>query len=222
MNICPQCHVTIRTPADNCPLCQGELCADPTGLPPRAEYPNIPLESQKHSMVINILLASTIFVAVVCLIVNYFFPAGGQWSLIVVGSLLFSWVLVRNTIQRQNSLMYLSRVIIPAALLLLLIDGLYGFHRWSTNYVIPALCFSAIMAVFVIAIIRGLRSADFVIYILITSVMALIPIVFMLTDLATVNWPSLVCVIFGALSILLVLAFSTQEMREELRRRFHM
>lgn len=220
MKHCPHCHVDVKNPRATCPLCHNPLQGgDGTES---WDFPYIPLASKKYAFLIRILLFATIAGLVICFAVNYFHRSGGLWSLIVLAASAFFWVSVAGVLNSQNSLMSLSRGVLVLCLLLFVIDILYGFHRWSINYAIPAVFLSTIAAVIAIAMLRRLRFSDFVIYIVITGLLLLIPLLFLLTGLATVSWPSLVCIIAGLLSLVGIFIFADSEIRDELRRRFHL
>jgi len=220
MKICHNCHVNIEDPRETCPLCQNPLSGSDAAA--HWTFPFVPLNTKKHALLIRLLTFINLAGILISFVVNFFHQSGGWWSLIVLAGSAYFWVSVATILYNKNNLMNITTSVLILSLLLFIIDFSYGTRRWSTNYAIPSLMLAAIAAVVMISLIRGLRFSDFVIYIIITGLFAFIPLIFLLTGLARVAWPSISCVIAGILSLIAVFVFADQEIRDELRRRFHL
>lgn len=220
MKYCKHCKANINTPDTVCPLCQAELETQENN-----EYeifPNIPIAYQKHKLFLRILLFISICIVSTTILINFFFQQSGWWSLIIAGSVAFAWFLIFNILTTRNSLAIIARDVLIVAALLVLIDGLYGFSRWSFNYAIPILFLTSILTIVIISIVQGLYFADFTIYFLSSAFLALLPLIFILTGLVTVLWPSIVCISVGFLSIIALFIFANRSVKDELKRRFHL
>ena len=62
---------------------------------------------------------------------------------------------------------------------------------------------------------------DYIIYIYINCLIGLIPLYFMIKNILTVSWPSVICIIFSILSFLALAIFNYHQMKNELERRLH-
>ena len=222
MKHCPHCNIYIRNPREYCPLCQSRLTDGETGEILTDDFPELPSPYTKYRFLFQLLLFFSVIAAVSSLIVNYYHQESGWWSLIVTAAVGYFWIAVIYLLRTRSSLGGIARATILLSLLLLLIDCLYGFSKWSTNYAIPALFLASIVAVVVLSVIRGQGFADFALYILITGGFALLPILFLLTDLATISWPSLVCTLCGLFSLVGIFIFADKGTLDELNRRFHL
>lgn len=220
MKHCNHCHIDIENPRVYCPLCQNPLSKGDGSE--KESFPIVPVSYQKHAFLIRLLFFFSLIAIITTSLINYFHRSGGWWSVIVVASIAYFWIIVVNLLRTRNRLASISRSVVIICSLLFLIDYAYGFSRWSINYAIPATLFAAIASVVIVSIIRGLRFADFLIYLILTAIFALVPIIFLLTGLATVRWPSISCTVAGIMAFLAVAIFADQEVRSELRRRFHL
>ena len=222
MKFCDKCRIYIENPREQCPLCQNVLITSDDTSPLIDHYPRIPLFHRDHRFLFNILLFISILSSSISLIVNFFFQKQGWWSVIVTASFLYFWIAVLNQLRTRNSLIGISNSVIILSGLAICIDFMYGFTRWSFNYVIPALFLAALSAVLIISFLRKLRFTDFIIYLVITAFLALLPVVFMLTGLSTLFLPSFICILGGIFSFIAVFIFANSDVLDELKRRFHL
>lgn len=220
MKYCKHCQISIDTSNTLCPLCQSELVTQ--NGKDRQIFPDIPVSYQKYKLFLRLLIFISICVVGITILVNFFFQQSGWWSLIIAGSIAFAWFLIFNILTTRNSLAIIARDVLIVAALLILIDALYGFHRWSFDYAIPILFFTSILTIVIISIVQGLSFADFTIYFLSSAFLAFIPLIFILTGLVTVLWPSIACITTGFLSIIALFIFANHSVKDELKRRFHL
>jgi len=222
MKYCEKCKVKISDPRERCPLCQSELTKLGDGNEERT-FPYIPTVYKRNSGFLRILLFLSIICGLVCLLINYKFPIGIWWSLIVILGLLYMWSNILTGI-RSNRYGIGKRILqqmVSLGLVLIGIDLLTGFYRWSFNYVLPILFISALLAITISSKLMGIRLQFFAIYLLIDGLFGIIPLIFIFTGLCTVWEPSALCVIISVLSFVSVFIFADENTRGELKRRFH-
>lgn len=221
MKHCPHCHVDVQNPLASCPLCQNPLQSGEGEE--RWDFPEIPLIVQKHAKLLRLLIFISIAGVLISGVANFFFHEAGWWFLIVLAGVGYFWIAVSSIIKHQNSLIRVTHSVIVIGIILFVIDVLYssGANPCIT-YGIPALLFSAIASIVTISLIRGLPFSEFVLYIIVTGLFALIPLVFLLTGLATVAWPSIVCILAGVLALISVFVFADRNVKDELKGRFHL
>ena len=221
MNFCEKCKLYIENPRTVCPLCQNILIKEEETLL-KEHYPWLPPFNREHRLLFRILVLFSIICCSVSLIVNFFFHEKGWWAAIVCAAVLYFWATVLNRLRTRNSLMDISNSVIVSSALLILIDFIYGFTKWSFNYALPALFLAAIASVFITSLLRGLRFSDFVIYIMITTALALLPAVFLITGITNVFLLSFICILCGVFSFVIAFVFAGQDILDELKRRFHL
>ena len=222
MRYCENCHIHIENPRESCPLCQNQLSSAASSEKLTEAFPAMESSFIKYKLLFQFLAFFSLIAGVGSLIVNLFFRNTGWWSSIILAAIAYFWIAVVNLIRTKNSLGSIARSAIILSVLLFLLDFLYGFSRWSVNYAIPALLVSGIIAVVTISIARGQDFADFVLYVLITSVSALLCFILLLTGVSTILWPSLVCSLCGFLSLIGIFIFADRNTIDEFKRRFHL
>ena len=222
MIFCEKCNLYIENPRTICPLCQNPLNKSEASSDAQEHYPLIPPFKREHRLLFRFLVFVSILSCSVSLIVNFFFHNRGWWAAIVCASFLYFWASVINRLRTRNSLIDISHSVVVLSTLLIAIDLIYEFTRWSLNYALPALFLAAIASVFIISLLRGLRFSDFVIYIMITTGLALLPTIFLITGITTVFLPSFICILSGIFSFISAFVFAGQDTLDELKRRFHL
>lgn len=220
MKYCKECKVKVQDPRENCPLCHTSLDAgDGTE---QYSFPDIPTVYHQHPILTWILIALSVICVLVSFIINIFYHKSGWWSVIVVSAIIYFWILLLNLIHRRNQLASMWRSVLPVCIILLLVDIVYGWHRWSVNYAIPFVLLVCICCILVVSIMRSLYFRDFLVYFILVGAFSIIPLVLMLTNITTVYLPSIVCSVTGLGTFLLGWLFADAEMKDEFKRRFHL
>lgn len=221
---CAHCHVDVLTPRQRCPLCESPLeeAQGPARNQQGEAYPDIPTVYKRHSFFFKLLIFLSVIAALCCVTLNIFFHQGGWWSLIVLLGIGYMWVTVLLGIQRMRRI---GRVILYQLLaisaLVIGIDLLYGNYGWALDFVVPALCVSAMLAMAIVVAVRKMRLEDAGIYLLDNALLGIVPLIFVLTGLCEVRWPSLSCVMLSFVCIVGLFIFGGRDMAQEFRRRFH-
>lgn len=221
MKYCEKCKVRIPNPKEKCPLCQGMLSAGDGSE--RETFPNIPTVYKQYSLYFKILILSSVAAGLICVMINLLVPQSGVWSLIVVGGLLCMWVPLWTAIRKKGNLS--KNILYQAVVLSVLItlwDIFTGWHRWSVNFVIPALCISAMLGIAIVGQVMHLHPEEYIVYLLIDIVFGAAPLVFFLTGLANVGWLCLISVVISVICLTTVCLFSPIDIRQELRKRLHL
>lgn len=221
MKYCKKCSVSIGAPRKQCPLCQGEL-VDKHG-PEQEVFPHIPTVYKQFNLFFRILIFLSILTGVTVLGINMLTRGSGGWSLIVLGGIGYMWVTIIATVHKKNNI---SKTILYQVVLFSVAaigaDLLSGWGRWSVNYVIPMLCVFAMFAIAIIARVMNHTIDEYVVYLLIDGIFGVVPLVLVLTNAASVVWPSLVSVAVSVLFLSAILLFARHDIWGELKRRLHL
>ena len=114
------------------------------------------------------------------------------------------------------------RLGVTLALLAVIFDLMTGFLRWSFDYVIPALCAFAMIVIGITSIIRRQHITDYIIYMVLSSVFGIVPLLFLLPGWTTVTWPTVLTAAAGIIYLAALLLFVGRDTWRELRRRLHL
>lgn len=221
MKYCEKCKVSVANPKEKCPLCQGMLSG---GEGTETEtFPNIPTIYSQYSLYFRILILVSVAAALICGMINLLLPQSGWWSLIVIGGLVCMWIPLWTAIRkRSNVAKNIVWQVVIFSVLLVIWDVATGWHRFSVNYVIPALCISAMLGIGILSKVLRLRAEDYLIYLLIDVVFGLVPLIFYLTGLANVGYLCLASVVISILCLTSVFLFSEINVWQELKKRLHL
>ncbi len=220
MKYCNNCKVHVAGNRKNCPLCQeilvGEKFKDEV-------FPKISFVYKEHGLFFKVMLLVSIIIASVSVAVNILLPQKGVWSLFVLGGLGSVWVSMITAInKRKNIPKNLVYQVMIISVIVVLWDLLTGWKGWSITYVIPFVCFSAMISMAIISKVLKLYVEDYILYIIIDGLFGLVQIIFIFTGGLSVLYPSLICIVTSVISLSTILIFEEKKLRAEIKRRLHM
>ena len=97
-----------------------------------------------------------------------------------------------------------------------------GFGHWSFNYVIPALCVFAMVVIAIIAAMGHRSISNYIIYMVVSAVFGLIPLLFLLPRWTTILWPTVLCAAVSVIYLAGLGLFVGRDTWQELHKRLHM
>lgn len=131
-----KCNVVILDDTDSCPLCKHVLESD--GIPGESRYPDAIATARKFRFVENLVLFISIVAECLLIAINFQVDREVAWSLVIGIILLYGNVVLRMAILGKSG--YLAKtvcLVLLAIVMLLGIDYLTGYRRWSLDYVLP-------------------------------------------------------------------------------------
>lgn len=219
MTKCNQCNVYIRDHSQVCPLCHCVVEADETA---QNVYPDIRYYVRRLKRLCNVWLFILLMCSAVLVYLNFTFYSGLYWSLIPVGAMCYCYLVLRYIMLSSHG--HRSKILVlglSTVLLVILIDWVTGFHRWSLNYVFP----SGLIAVDgIIVLLMLLNKRNWQSYIVLQLGMILINLASLILwriELITVPLIALIAFAVSVFLFLGTLIIGDRPARVELRRRFH-
>ncbi len=221
MKNCEKCGITVPDPKKHCPLCGGMLTGgDGTET---ETYPSIPTIYKQYSLYFRILILVSVATGAICVMINLLLPQSGLWSVIVLLALVCMWIPLWTAIRKKSNIS--KNILWQTVILSLLMTGwdyFSGWHRWSVNYVIPAVCIAAMLGIGIVGKVMHQKAEDYVFYLLVDIFFGLVPLIFFLTGLADTGWLCLLCVVVSILCLTTIFLFSEINVIQELKKRFHL
>jgi len=227
MKTCEKCAVSVAGDFEKCPLCQNILANnnnnhdnknDDSGI-----FPFIPLAIHKHSLLFRLLQLCSAVLVIVSFAVNWMLPQSGFWSIFVVAGVACVWFSLIFAIRtRRNILKNLTYQVTIVSILSVLWDVSTGWRGWSVDFVIPIAFVSAMSATAFIAQILKIQTETYMIYSLLLILYGIIPVIFVLSGLSAIIYPSLICTACSFILFAALLIFEGKNMIEELKRRLHL
>ena len=124
---------------------------------------------------------------------------------------------------RRNIAFRIALLTILLILLLIYVDYSTTVENdgWSTNYVMPILLLSSVLAITFIIWLRRINYRDYFFYLLIILIFSIVPLILAFANVVTVFWPSITA--FGAATFILlfIIFFFPKSIKEEIKKRFH-
>lgn len=218
MNQCPNCDVWTKD--GHCPLC-GENLVEGGGA---AWYPYYDPELQKKRTNISRLAILLGALAVfICLAINIIVIPQFLWVFYVAIGVFYVVVSLTHTILSASHIGgKITAQVVSLTLVLLVIDFLSGDFQWSVNYAVPFLIVAGILVISIIILTVRLKWTSYLSFLLIMIALGFLPLVFFLSGLADVLWPSIIAAVFAVTVFTLLLLFANRSFMTQLGRRFHL
>jgi hypothetical protein len=168
------------------------------------------------------MLLISIIIATLSVALNILLPGRGAWSLFVLGGLGSAWASLINLINKHKNIpKNIVYQVMTISVTVLLWDILTGWRGWSINYVIPLVCVAAMLSMALITKIRKLYIEDYILYIIIDGLFGVVPIIFIISGLLDVLYPSIICISVSIISLSTIIIFEDKRLIAEIKRRLH-
>lgn len=221
MYYCENCRVRVTGAPRRCPLCQGDLSGQAGGS--GNVFPTVGAMADPRRFWINLAILLTVAVAAICVTFNLSPRSTGWWSLFVLAGLASFWIAFTLAVRKRKNIpqtiIWLTAVI---SIMAVAWDYFTQFRGWSIDYVVPILCTCAMIAMAVLARLTHLGIEDYIIYLIIDSVLGIVPVIFIIFDWLRVEIPSIICVVSSVVSLTALVLFEGPALQAELHRRTHL
>ena len=220
MQICQKCNVKIRGRKECCPLCQGRL-KEVEG----EENPSFPvLEKRKISNITFLKMCTFVFIASEIIFGAVNIMTEGEFSFIgpVMLGIFVAWIDVIATMYLRNNLIkVITFEVIVAIVVDLYIDVKTGFHGWSVDWMIPMTLIGLAIATNIIAWVLKLRLDEYILYIVLDFVMALVQIIFIKNGMNNFPWPAAISIITYMILIAALVIFRFRDLKNASEKMFN-
>jgi hypothetical protein len=193
-------------------------------IEPFVAYPKIDLNRfQKKSAAVHFLIISFLSV-LVCIVVNILHTPASLWSLYVAAGWLQNYFSVLRPLLKKNKV-YNQLIVnlLSISVFLTFIDFFTtGYSGFSLKYVIPSMCFAAVLASDVLIVINCGHSRDYYLTLMIASLFGLVPKILMwsvgLSDPILFGFVLFLAII---VNYFIICMFFGKNIREELAKKFY-
>lgn len=220
MNKCQKCNVTIIDDSDRCPLCRHVLQqSETTGI---NCYPNAIQVTKRFRFLENLVLFLSLLTGCVLGGINYMVNPDVPWSLVVALILLYGNMVLKLAVTGQSGYMFKTVMLVVIAVVVLLgIDYLTGYSKWSLDYVLPIGILAMDLMLLILMLVNRRNWQSYMMTEILMILLSIIPEILLLTGV--IHFPYLVWAAMGASVFLFLgtLILGDQRARTELKRRFH-
>lgn len=222
MKHCPECRANVKGTWETCPLCQVTLEQINEDDNAESDFPSIPLQFNRKR--VKQLLSLSSLVIIIGYFIAHFIWRFQFFNLeYVLFGIMIMWVMMLVIIRkRRNIVKGINYVLILFSLFSLYFDYVNGWMRWSLTFVIPILCISALLAMFISIQVVNLKAEDYVLYIQLAAILGLIPALFLLMNWVVIALPSVLSVVFSLVMLVAVFYRHRQAVISELEKRMHL
>ena len=187
------------------------------------KYP--PLEagpSYKYNFTTRLFILLSIVIGSTSLLINIMTYSGVLWSFVVVGTILFLWVTVAYPILLKRNIGHIIIVdSICASVYMFIIEIVTQTRGWGLTYVTPFLLIGSTVIITSIILMKRLKWREYAIYQTVMVILGFLPIIFCISGLVSVAWPSIVSAFYSFLTFTGMYIFAHKKYENELKKRFH-
>lgn len=226
MRKCKNCHVTILDPTRVCPLCHSVLEVEGAGQEKKEDtwsmYPNVKDAVRKLNFLVKLYTFLAIVVEAGLIVINYMTFSGLWWSAIAGIGILYFYITLRYSIQKNNG--YMSVIltqIIAAVLLTIALDFIVGYRGWSVNFVVPSAILLIDVTILVLMLVNTVNWQSYILFQLMTIGLSIVMMI--LWKVGIIHYPVVTIVAAAVSAVMFVgtLIFGERRAKNELKRRFH-
>ena len=219
MNKCNNCNVYIKDDTERCPLCGGVLEVKEPGI---NTYPNVLKKERAISFIFRLMVFIAIVSIIVCIGINMTIGVSTKWSLIVAFSFLYVLLILYMFVKENAGYrVRMYGIVAAGVVLVILIDFIFGFRRWSVNYVFPVAIILMDVSLLILMLINRRNWQSYILLLIGMIPVSIVPII--LYKLEIVTSPYVMQIAFGiTLFICLgLIILGGSRAKNELYRRFH-
>lgn len=222
MKRCRKCNVEILDETAVCPLCRNVL--EKTGEPGEVAvgYPDVKGTVKKLNFVVRLYSFLAIVTEVVLIIINYLNYDGLWWSAITGISILYFYITLKYSIQKNSGYRSVIWVqVIGAVLLVIAVDNIVGYQGWSVNYVVPGAILLLDVTIMVLMLVNMVNWQSYLLMQICTVLVSIICLVMWYFRVITRPVLSIIAAAISSCLLLATLIFGDRRAKNELKRRFH-
>ena len=181
------------------------------------------LTSKKSNELVNMLLISSIMIAITLVIINKFTTPQIPWAGISNCGLIYIWITVLYSIKRNTNIAgHILLQIITMSLVVLYIDYRLNFYGWSIHIGIPIILMTANIIMLILAIVGHRNYVRYAMYQLIIVLLSMIPIILAVNNIIEFKILNQISIGISLLNLGISLILSYKDFYKIIVCKFHM
>lgn len=184
-------------------------------------YPKL-INVRKTNLVIKILLAISIIVSCIVILINELCTKDIKWSYIVVLGIIYIWITTLYSIRRNTNIA--GHVVIQTiciSILVVLIDIIFGYKKWSLELSLPIIIGIANITIFILTIVSHRKYFKYAVYQICIFLISLIPVILFFSNI-TEKWIFMtICSGIAVVTLINSIILCGKDLKQEIERLFH-
>lgn len=184
-------------------------------------YPSI-INVKKSDIVINILVIISEILCASCILINALTTPNFKWSLIVILGVVYSWITVYYAVKKTINIA--SHVLLQTAAVsavLFLLDLIIGYKGWSISLGLPMAICAANITMLVLTIVTRKKYFKYALYQIMLFALSTVLIVIIAINSPKKLLPVSLTSITSIITLVMAIILCGKELKEELKRFFH-
>lgn len=225
MKYCTKCKANVNTQKKQCPVCFDELeISENTSLPPSIYSSAKPTNNLavKNFFLTRLFFFLTISISSICFFINYMFTPTIFWSLAVLISILYVWILVRHTIiSRRGAFEKTLFQFFGILGIIMATNYVSGGNDWFWPYVVPSASLATTTVLMLVLFVNQKR-ADFLLsFFLMSLVLIITSVILLFTGADSFRLLSLINLLYTGLFALGIIIFGFKTLKKAFHKTLH-
>lgn len=184
-------------------------------------YPKL-INIKRTHKVIKILLLISVIISGIVFLINELTNKEFKWSFIVIVGIIYVWVTTLYSIRKNvNIAAHVLIQTIAISVLVVLLDEIIGFRKWSLELAFPIIIGISNITIFVLTIVSHKRYFKYALYQFCIFCISLIPVVLFFTNVTKHFLPMTICSGIAAVTFINTIILCGRDLKQELERLFH-
>lgn len=180
------------------------------------------LNNKKGEKIVNILLISSVIIAIVIVLINKITTPHVPWAGIANAGIIYIWITVIYSIRRNTNIAaHVLLQMMAISMVLIYIDNRLGGYGWSIYIGIPIALMVANTTMLVLAVISYRNYTKYAIYQLIIVLISIIQVVPVLTRTIQFGILNKISIAVSILNLVISLILSYKDFGKMLACKFH-
>ncbi len=185
-------------------------------------YPKM-INVKSSRKTVKIFIAVSVLVSILLYIINKLTSPNSHWAALSIACIIYIWVTVLYAINKNvNIAAHVLLQTVAISTLLVYIDYILGFEKWSLNIAIPIIIMTANIIMLILTIISRKKYIRYAIFQLILCIISLTPVILISERLVEDKTLGIISVGISVVNFVLCLILCKGAIKEELKRKFHM
>lgn len=181
------------------------------------------IDAKKGKKIIKIMLIISAILAIILLVINKLTKPDIHWAALSIAGIIYIWITIWYSLNKNTNIAgHILLQTIAISMLMVYIDYIFGFRKWSLNRGIPITIISANIAMAILTIISHKRYIRYVIFQLLLCGISITPLIFISEHIIQNKILSIIAVGVSIINFVLTIILCKNDIREELKRKFHL